>query len=147
MLDYGQIEWLPLCAGLAVLGLVGSWRAWRRWGVAAGLRGAAWSLIPLAAYLTGVVALFWRIGAEVSRFAARFVLSPTVWAGVVMTGLVAVLFVTAGVLRRRIGATRPVVALPGSGSGSGSGKVAVPAPPVDDDLAEIEALLRRRGIK
>ena len=141
MSDYNQIAWLPLCAGLTVLGLAGSWVAWRRRGVAAGLRGAAWSLIPLAAYLIGAVALVWEIGLAVVRFATRFVLSPAVWAGIVVSGLVVVLFATAAVMRRRaIGAKTapPPVSAP-----------AQPAMPAktDDDLAEIEDLLRRRGIR
>jgi hypothetical protein len=49
MSTYNQIAWLPLAGGLTVLGLIGSWLAWRRRGVAAGLRGVAWSLLPLAA--------------------------------------------------------------------------------------------------
>ena len=40
---YSQIAWFPLCGGLTAIGLVASWFAWRRRGVAAGLRGAAWS--------------------------------------------------------------------------------------------------------
>lgn len=134
--DY-QITWFPLCVGLTTLGLVVSWLAWRRRGAAAGLRGMAWSLIPLAAYLTGAVSLVWQIGIAVAQFATRFVLSSTVWAGIVMTGFVVVLFVTAGVLRRRgIGGKRAAV----------PAKAAVPAGSGDDDLAEIEELLRRRGI-
>jgi hypothetical protein len=140
--DYTRIEWLPLCVGLAVLGLVSSWLAWRHRGAVAGLRGAARSLIPLAAYLTGVITLFWQVGAAVTRFAVRFVFSPTVWVGVITTGISAVLFVTAGVLRRRgIGSRHPAVPR------SGPGKAAVPTQTVDDDMAEIEALLQRRGIK
>jgi hypothetical protein len=110
-------------------------------GPVAGLRDAAWSLIPLAAYLTGVIALFWQVGAAVTRFAVRFVFSPTVWVGVITTGISAVLFVTAGVLRRRgIGSRHPAVPR------SGSGKAEVRTQTVDDDIAEIE-LLHRRGIK
>ncbi|MGH8930078.1 MAG: cellulose synthase [Egibacteraceae bacterium] len=134
MPDYNQIAWLPLSAGLTGLGLLASWLVWRRRGAAAGLRTVAWSLIPLAAYLIGLVALLWQVGVAVVSFGVRFVLSPVVWAGVALTGIAAVLFVTAAVLRRRgVGGKRAVSA--------------APAQAADDDMAEIEALLRQRGIK
>ena len=38
MFDYGAISWLPLTAGLTVVGLALTWLAWRRSGAAAGLR-------------------------------------------------------------------------------------------------------------
>ena len=73
MSTYSQIAWFPLCGGLTALGLVASWFAWRRRGVAAGLRGAAWSLLPLAAYLTGAVEMLWKMGTAVTTFAASFI--------------------------------------------------------------------------
>jgi hypothetical protein len=140
---YYQVVWLPLVVGIAVLGLAGGWLAWRRRGAAAGLRVVAWSLIPLAAYWLGVVALVGQVIAAVTRFAVRFVFSLEVWAGVVLTGAILVLLVTARVMRRRgIGVAKGPAPL----AGSRSSKVAVPAGADDGDLAEIEALLRQRGI-
>lgn len=46
MPDYSQITWLPLCAGLTVLGLAGSWLAWRRRGAAAVPGKAAGLAVP-----------------------------------------------------------------------------------------------------
>ncbi len=137
MPDYNQIAWLPLSAGLTGLGLLASWLVWRRRGAAAGLRTVAWSLIPLAAYLVGAVALLWQIAVAVTGFAVRFVFSPVVWSGIALAGLAAVLFVTAAILRQRgAGGTRPAVAAPATAQAA-----------ADDDMAEIEALLRQRGIK
>ena len=102
---YNQIAWLPLCGGLTILGLILSWLAWRRRGAAAGLRGVAWSLLPLAAYLTGAVKMLWQMGSAVSSFAASFVFSPRVWAGVFVAGFALVLFVVSGGMRRRRGAS------------------------------------------
>ena len=50
MSTYSQIAWLPLTAGLTLVGLIISFFVWRRRGAAAGLRGVAWSLLPLAAF-------------------------------------------------------------------------------------------------
>ena len=69
MSTYNSIAWLPLCAGLTGLGLVASWFAWRRRGLGSGLRGVAWSLLPLAAYLTGSIQMFWKIGTAIGDFA------------------------------------------------------------------------------
>ena len=101
MSTYDKIAWLPLCGGLTGLGLVLSYIAMRRRGLGAGLRGAAWSLLPLAAYLTGAIEMFWKMGAAIGDFAKGFVFSAQVWAGIAVAGLAVVLFVVSGPLRRR----------------------------------------------
>lgn len=129
---------------VTLLGLAGSLRAYRRRGVASAMRGTAWSLVPMAAYLTGLTA-----------WATDLVFSPVKWAGIVLLGLAGVLYLVSGVMLRR-----------GAG-GTGSGKEAAGARPavprgarrqaeqpieprrsadVDPDLADIENILRRRGI-
>ena len=110
MSTYNSISWLPLAGGLTILGLILSWVAWRRRGFAAGLRGVAWSLLPLAAYLTGAIKMLWQMGAAIGDFASSFVFSPRVWAGVIVAGAAGVLFAVSGGLRRarrgRSGGTR-----------------------------------------
>ena len=101
MSTYHQIAWLPLCGGLTGLGLVLSYLAMRRRGIGSGLRGAAWSLLPLAAYLTGAIEMFWKIGIAIGNFATGFVFSARVWSGIAVTGVAALLFVVSGPLRRR----------------------------------------------
>ena len=103
MSTYDQIVSLPLCAGLTALGLVLSYFVMRRRGLGSGLRGAAWSLLPLAAYLTGSVKMFWKIGVAIADFAKGFVFSTEVWSGIAVAGLAALLFVVSGPLRRRRG--------------------------------------------
>ena len=66
MSTYSQIAWLPLTAGLTLIGLIVSFFVWRRRGAAAGLRGVAWSLLPLAAYLIGAIELLWRFGTAIT---------------------------------------------------------------------------------
>ena len=69
-MSYNELPWLPLCGGLTLLGLIASWVVWRRRGAAAGLRGVAWSLLPLAAYLTKAVRMLWQIGSAIGSFAS-----------------------------------------------------------------------------
>jgi len=100
MSTYDKIAWLPLCGGLSGLGLILSYLVMRRRGLGSGLRGAAWSLLPLAAYLTGSIEMFWKIGTAIGDFAKGFAFSPKVWSGIALAGLAVVLFVMSGPLRR-----------------------------------------------
>ena len=168
MSTYDQIVSLPLCAGLTGLGLVLSYLVMRRRGLGSGLRGAAWSLLPLAAYLTGSVKMFWKMGVAIGDFAKGFVFSPEVWSGIAVAGLAALLFVVSGPMRRRrvkrgqdkqaVGAktqgrelaprTAPVTtAAPARTQGApvkaAKGKKAADD---DDDLGDVEDILRRHGI-
>jgi hypothetical protein len=153
MSGFDNVAWFPLCAGLTGLGLVASWLAARRRGVAAGMRGAAWSLLPLAAYLTGAVEMLWRIGTAVADWVGGFVFSPRVWSGVIVVGLAVVLFLLSGALRGRApkgkrevqpGARREVA--PAGGRAVEPARKQAAAAPDDDDFSEVEEILRRRGI-
>ncbi len=171
MSNYDKIAWLPLCGGLTGLGLVLSYLVMRRRGLGAGLRWAAWSLLPLAAYLTGSIQMFWKMGVAIGDFAKGFVFSPEVWSGIAVAGLAVVLFVVSGRLRRRgkRGQDQQAVgAKAGAATTTAAGReiaprtapVATTAPartPVkarkgksaaddDDDLGDVEDILRRHGI-
>jgi len=173
---YDKIAWLPLCGGLTGLGLVLSYLAMRRRGIGSGLRWAAWSLLPLAAYLTGSIEMFWKMGVAIGDFAKGFVFSPRVWSGIALTGVAVVLFVASGPLRRRRvsrgrdkqaaepgpGATRTLPATTGGGQLATRPAATVPAPSPakapakprkgkkadddDDDLGDVADILRRHGI-
>ena len=132
MSTYNSIAWLPLCAGLTGLGLVASWFAWRRRGLGSGLRGVAWSLLPLAAYLTGSIQMFWKIGTAIGDFGAHLVLSPKVWSGVGVAALAVVLFFVSAPLKRRRKQARKAAAAgePGAATESGAPRPAVPGRPV-----------------
>lgn len=129
--------------GVTVLGLLASWAALRRRGAGAGLRGAAWSLVPLAAYLTGL-----------TEWATALVFSPVKWAGVTLFAVAALLYVISGLMLRRRGAAETAPGAVAASRASGGERAAVerprpgsaPAPDADPDLAEIEEILRRRGI-
>ncbi|GAA4201016.1 hypothetical protein GCM10022252_55110 [Streptosporangium oxazolinicum] len=100
-MSYDQIAWLPLCAGVTGVGLVLSFLLMRRRGAAAGLRAAAWSLLPVAAYLTGALPTVWQIGTAIGGFLTGLVFNPVVWSGVAVTGLAVLLFLVSGFLRGR----------------------------------------------
>ena len=172
MSTYDKIAWLPLCGGLTGLGLVLSYLAMRRRGIGTGLRWAAWSLLPLAAYLTGSIEMFWKMGVAIGDFAKGFVFSPRVWSGIALAGLAVVLFVVSGPLRRRTvkpgqdkraaeagsGAAGAMTASPRA-AGQLATRPASPAPAKapskarkgkdaddDDDLGDVADILRRHGI-
>ena len=107
MSTYDKIAWLPLCGGLTGLGLVLSYLAMRRRGMGTGLRWAAWSLLPMAAYLTGSIEMFWKMGVAIGDFAKGFVFSPRVWSGIALAGVAVVLFIVSGPMRRREGEAGP----------------------------------------
>lgn len=158
MSTYNQIAWFPLCAGLTGLGLVLSWFVFRRRGLRAALRGVAWSLLPLAAYLTGAIEMIWKMGVAIGDFASSFVFSPEKWAGIAVTGLAIVIFVVSGMLRGR--GDKPAKEAkkakgrdgqPGAPASKQSQAIAArssraPAATDDDDFSEIEQILRNRGI-
>src|SRR5580700_8571837 len=100
-MSYSDIEWLPLTLGLTILGLVLSYVTYRRRGVRPALMVTAWSLLPIAAYLTGATEMLWKVGAAIGQFGSGFVFSPTKWAGIGVTGLAVALFLAAGGRRRR----------------------------------------------
>jgi hypothetical protein len=124
MSTYHQLAWLwlPLCGGLTGLGLVLSFLAMRRRGLGSGLRGASFSLLPLAAYLTGAIEMLWKIGVAIGDFATGFILSTRVWSGIAVTGLAVVLFVVSGPLRRR--RVKRGRDKPAAGRGASAGAVA-----------------------
>jgi hypothetical protein len=185
-MSYSSIAWLPLAAGLTVLGLILSYAVWRRSGTRPALRVVAVSLLPIAAYLTGAIEMFWKIGVAIGQFGTGFAFSTTKWVGIGVTGLAIALFLAAGgrqarkLAREKRKAARgrrdddagvPAAdgrrdALTGASAAATRGVPADRAPvPVtrkpqapakasrkaaqpadDDDLKDIEDILRKRGI-
>lgn len=155
MSTYNQIAWLPLCGGLTGLGVVASWFLFRRRGFAAGLRGIAWSLLPLAAYLTGAIEMIWKMGVAIGDFGTSFVFSPEKWAGIAVTGIAAFAFLLSRMLRR----SRPVKGggqsraaengKPGTevtAAKPAKAKAVTAADGGDEDFRDIEKILRDRGL-
>jgi hypothetical protein len=184
-MSYSSIAWLPLAAGLTVLGLLLSYVIVRRSGVRPALRVVAVSLLPIAAYLTGAIEMLWKIGVAIGQFGTGFAFSTTKWVGIGVTGLAIALFLAAGGRVRRRASREARRAARGKQEdadvGSGAGRrdaltgarapatramattqaplpatrrpEAAPAkasrraaPAEDDDLKDIEDILRKRGI-
>jgi hypothetical protein len=147
--------WQALGLLLTLLGLMVSFVVWRRRGTVAGLRAVAWSLLPAAAGLTGTLKLLWQIGDNIVSWAVHLVFNPIVWLGIVTAGVSLMLFaITAAMRARGLGGAG------GKDSGGGGQDKELPADrsskparssrksaaPDDDDMADIEAILRKHGI-
>ncbi len=156
-----------VCVAVTVLGLVWSYRIWRKDGVHRGMRAIAWSLIPAAAYLTGAVGLIGRLVNAVVIFAGSIVFSPKTYAGVIVVIVAVLLFVLSGGLplakerkarKRRKAEKAAARAQRDSGQPAAAAgretkaveprkhKAPVPGGKSDDDMSDIEEILRRRGI-
>ena len=136
-----DVTWYVLGLMLTTGGLYLSYRAYQKSGVAAGMRGVAWSLLPLAAALTDTLELAGNLTDDVGRWAVGLVFSPVVWLGISLAGVSLVLFVLSGWMGART-SRRP----------EGSKELPVTpsrkaAAPVDNDMADIEAILRKHGIQ
>lgn len=133
---------LLVCLLLTLVGLVLTVPVARRRGPRAAVRVAAWALVPTALWLTGLIDLLETLVETTVSFAVGLVFSPLVWAGVGLFALTAVLLVVAPRLPGRPGAA--------SGGKQVQGSTTPPAvsgrDQVDAEMAEIEELLRRRGI-
>lgn len=136
-----DLGWQALAVALTLLGGAWTFYAARNKGAAATVRGAGLTLLAPAALFTGTLEMFGEMASAVADWATGFVFSPIVWLGVMMAGLALVLLVLAGWLGRRgqavDGGKKPTAAISPARRGT---------PAIDDDLSEIEALLKKRGI-
>lgn len=147
----------PICLTVTIVGLILSFLAWRKKGLRSGMRGVAWSLLPLAMYLTNAVRLVGRIGSAIVQFAGAFVFSPKAWLGVIFVGISALLFLVSGGIplfsgTRKRNKNRRQKAR--AGQPEPEPTAAIPPaqrqakmPPASDDMGDVEEILRRRGIK
>jgi hypothetical protein len=168
-MSFSQIPWFFLCGGLTAVGLIGSWFALRRRGPRAAARWLAWSLLPIALYLIGILQVLWRFGVAIGDFFSGLAFSPKVWSGVVLVGIALVLFVVTGGLRGRARrkpdkaeqdsqapATKALATAPPAAASAGMASRRPKAAPVpakrkgaaadDDDFGEVAAILKRHGI-
>jgi hypothetical protein len=135
--------WLALALSLTVLGGMWTWISFRRRGTRSGLRALAVTLLPLAAYFTDTLQMLTAIAAEVGDWAANLAFNPVTWLGITLAGLSVVLFVVSGRMRPR---AVDRSAEPPTLQNRTRSDAKKPAIAQDDDMAEIEALLRKRGI-
>ena len=154
--------WAALTAALTVAGAIWTWIAFRRRGAANGLRAMGFTLLPAAAWLTGTLEMVVEIAGSVTDWATSLVFDVLTWTGVGLAGLAVLLFVVSGFIRDRQLARGQAAGRSGRKGTSGTTSAAAPqglpeasstrpgargGSPIDDDLADIEALLRKRGIE
>lgn len=150
--------WLSIggwvCIAVTVVGLGLSVVAWRRRGARSGLRGVAWSLLPIAAYFTHSVRLIGQLMSAIVQFASSFVFSAKAYVGVGLLVLAVLLFVASGGMPKvRRPARRKDARRDRAGDENGQpGKVPAlqdrraKASADDDDLGEVRDILKRHGI-
>src|SRR5688572_30055998 len=124
------------------------------------MRALGFTTLPVAAWLTGTLEMVTEIAGSVTDWATGLVLDPRTWTGIGLAGLAVVLWVVSGILRDRQLARaqqgggepsarqRRRAAAPGKARGTSlpPGSQPSSAPVVDEDMADIEAMLKRRGI-
>ncbi len=152
-----QATWAALAATLTVVGLVWTWTAYQRRGAIAAMRAFGFTMMPAAAYLTGTLEMFTEITGSITDWASGLVFNPFTWTGIALAGLGMVLVVISGFLRDRQLAASTGQPAATRATGSSTRKKSLPqasstrnpkqTPVVDDDVADIEALLRKHGIE
>ena len=99
--------WLALTVTLTLVGAVATWVAYRRRGLPAAMLAAGVTVLVPAAYLTRTLRMLTEVADAVAGWATSLVLSPTVWAGIVLAGLGVLLIAGSRALAARgIGARR-----------------------------------------
>jgi hypothetical protein len=138
-------SWAALTLSLTVAGGIWTWFAFRRRGLVSGTRALGFTLLPLAAYLTKTLQMFTGIAGEIGDWATSLVWNPMVWSGIVVGAVGIGLIMVSGALR-----TRQVAKADGTDPrelpAKRTSEAGQPALAGDDDMAEIEAILRKRGI-
>jgi len=146
--------WAALTAALTVAGAIWTWIAFRRRGAANGLRALGFTLLPAAAWLTGTLEMVVEIAGSVTDWATGLVFDIFTWAGVGLAGLAVVLWVVSGFIRDRqlargqASGSAPATDAPRSRElpPTRASRTAARSP-IDDDMADIEAMLKKRGIE
>jgi hypothetical protein len=142
---------LPLCVGLTLLGVIATGVAWRRGNKGRVIQGIGLALAPIALYFSGLLRLLWNAIVAFGTWASKIVFSPPVWFGLSLLGLCIVLWVVGGFIGRRSSAAKSKEVSAQSGASAlpakKAGKAGRSQPPIDEEMAEIEALLKSRGIE
>jgi hypothetical protein len=153
-----EATWAALAATLTVLGLVWTWISYRRRGVTGGMRALGFTMLPVAAWLTGTLEMFTEMAGSATDWATGLVFNPITWTGIGLGGFGIVLIVISGYLRDRQLARGQEAKALGTATKPGKRRLPEAASSRDpggsmvgddgaDDLADIEAILKRRGIK
>ena len=159
MWDSGPVDgttWAALTAALTVAGAIWTWIAFQRRGAANGLRALGFTLLPAAAWLTGTLEMVVEIAGSVTDWATSLVFNVMTWTGVGLAGLAMLLLVVSGFIRdRQLARAQAAGGTPATTDARPTGRRELPptsartkgGSPIDDEMADIEALLRKRGIE
>lgn len=151
--DYGQVLWLPICAGLTAIGVLISVLVWRRRGAPSGLRVISWSLLPVGLYLVGLLPIIVPFGVRLARWVTGAAFSLTAWVGAAVLGLAVLLWIVSGIMlsRRRIAGEEAEEGGAVESQRSDRGQVTSGKDDGesggDEDVGDIEEILKRRGIE
>jgi hypothetical protein len=145
-----DVSWGALALALTTLGGIYTWWALRHRGFARAVRAAGITLLPLAAWMTGLLQVFGTVTHAFVHFFARLVFSPFVWLGVIVFIVAGALIGASNVLARREHPGTPAEK-EGPRPRTKPKPKAVGAttphdPLIDDEMAEIQAILKKRGI-
>jgi hypothetical protein len=139
-------SWGALALSLTVLGGIYTWWALRHRGVTAAVRALGITLLPVAAWMTGLLSVFGDLVDTFTNWFAHLVFSPVVWLGMIIFVIAFVLIGGANAVSRRVD-PKPAK---GTKTTKASPKAVSPTtsadPLIDDEMAEIQAILKKRGI-
>jgi hypothetical protein len=142
-----DVSWGALALALTALGGIYTWWALRHRGFAAAVRAAGITLLPMAAWMTGLLQVFGTVTNAFAHFFTRLVFSPLVWLGVIVFVVAFVLIGAANLVSRRVDPKPTRAARRRGGDRPKSVKATSKADPlIDDEMAEIQAILKKRGI-
>ena len=145
-----NVSWGALALSLTVLGGIYTWWSLRHRGVTAAVRAAGITLLPLAAWMTGLLQVFGDVADAFTHWFTRLVFSPTVWLGVIVFFVAIVMIGGANMVSRRLD-PKPKKTPRGATKGTAKPKAVSPSSTpdpllIDDEMAEIQAILKKRGI-
>ena len=143
-MSYNAVVWLPNALILTALLAAFAWWRWRSRGALVGVRWVGVALLPLATYAIGAYRLVWSVGLAFSRFVSGFVFRPSVWLGMALLAIAAVLIAVPSRLSGRLSAD------PSAASASRPGPPrrvsGRSAPQDDDDMSDIDEILKKHGL-
>jgi hypothetical protein len=140
-----DVSWGALALALTALGGIYTWWALRHRGFTAAVRAAGFTLLPLAAWMTGLLQVFGTVTNAFVHFFTRLVFSPVVWLGVLIFMVAFVLIGGSGFVRRRT-SDEPQPRKRSTEKPKAVGPTTKRDPLIDDEMAEIQAILKKRGI-
>ena len=139
------MSWGALALALTALGGIYTWWALRHRGFAAAVRAAGITLLPMAAWMTGLLQVFGTVTNAFAHFVVRLVFSPVVWLGVIVFVVAFVLIGASNFVSRRQ-EPEPRTRKRRTDTPKAVGPTTKADPLIDDEMAEIQAILKKRGI-